>query len=177
MGRVAVSTFAPTLVLASGLLVLARPAQADPEPVRQQGNLALGLGGGTSTAGISAKYFLRESLSLQGVLGAGYGSDRWSDGPGGGWDSGLGLGADLLFEMPAFHETPEVELAWSVGPGVGLWLTDDWAALAASGVAGFEVNVSAVPIDLVIEYRPRLLVVPDLAFDFVNFSGHIRYVF
>lgn len=165
------------LLLPSLLLALSRPALADPEPVRRQGNLALGLGGGTSTAGLSAKYFLRDALSLQGVLGAGYGTGRWSDGPGGGWDSGLGVGADLLFELPAFYETPEVELAGAVGPGVGLWLTDDRAALAASGAAGFEVNVSAVPIDLVVEYRPRLLVVPEVAFDFVNFSGHIRYVF
>ena len=168
----------PLLVLVLVLLLpFSRPALADPEPVRQPGNFALGLGGGTSTAGLSMKYFTSSTLAIQGVIGAGYGTNRWDDGPGGGWEGGLGVSADLLFEMPAFYEAPEVELAWSIGPGVGLWLTDDWAAVAASGALGFEVNVSAVPIDLVVEYRPRLLVVPDVAFDFINFSGHIRYVF
>lgn len=64
------------LILPLALLALSGPALADPEPVRRQGNFALGLGGGTSTAGLSAKYFLRDSLALQGVLGAGYGTGR-----------------------------------------------------------------------------------------------------
>lgn len=167
---------APVYVVMFLGLVMSPTVLADPEPVRQPGNFGLGLGGGTSTAGISMKYFMSSSMAVQGVVGAGYGNSGRGNGPGD-WDGGFGAGADLLFEMPAFHESQDLELAWNAGPGVGLWIMDDWAALAVSGVLGFEFNVSALPIDIVLEYRPRLRVVPDVDFDFVNFSGHIRYIF
>lgn len=147
-----------------------------PGPFREKGRFGLGLGAGTSTAGLSAKYFFSERLALQGVLGAGYGSG-YSSGPGGGWDEGAALGADLLFEMPALYEDEGIELAWALGPGAGIWIGDNWAALAASGALGFECNITAVPLDLVVEYRPRLLLAPEVAFDWISFTGHIRYYF
>lgn len=141
--------------------------------VRTAGSLGLGLGTGTSTGGISGKYWFDESKAVQAVIGAGYGQveDR------GGWSSGLGLSGDLLFEGPSFAVVDDVEFGWSVGPGLGLWANDDYFALAAAGVAGLELGLLVFPLDLVVEYRPRVLVVPDVGFDWVNFSAHVRYYF
>jgi hypothetical protein len=141
--------------------------------VRTAGSLGLGLGAGTSTGGISGKYWADESMAFQAVIGAGYGqvSDR------GGWSSGIGLSGDLLFEGPSFAVVDDVEFGWSVGPGLGLWANDDYFALAAAGVAGLELALLVFPLDFVVEYRPRMLVVPSVGFDWVNFSAHVRYYF
>ncbi|MCK6502554.1 hypothetical protein L6R53_04025 [Myxococcota bacterium] len=154
------------------------PLFADRDPpeqssVRVAGSFGLGLGGGTSTAGLSAKYFLRETLAVQGVVGAGYGARDDADG----WSTGLGLGADLLFEGLSFAELDDVELGWNVGPGLGLWAYDDRVALAAAGVVGLEACVLTFPLDVVVEYRPRMLLAPDVGFDWFSLSGHIRYYF
>ncbi len=160
------------LVLPSSALAITGPGE-----FREPGRFGLGVGAGTSTAGLSAKYFFSDDLALQGVVGAGYGASSYDPGPGGNWDSSLALSADLLFEMPAFYSTEGVDLAWSIGPGIGTWLSDSYFALALSGAVGFEVNITAVPVDLVVEYRPRVLLVPDVAVDFYNLSGHFRYYF
>lgn len=159
------------------LLFGSSAALAAPGPFREAGRFGLGLGAGTSTAGLSGKYFLSSAMSLQGVLGAGYGDSRYYSSAGGGWSSGLGLGVDLLFEMPAFYDEQDLELAWAIGPGLGIWADDDDFAAALSGALGFECNVLAAPIDIVVEYRPRVLLVPDVAFDWFSLSGHIRYYF
>ena len=164
------------LLLALTLLSPDALAVHGPGPFREPRRFGLGLGAGTSTAGLSAKYFFSERLALQGVIGAGYGAG-YSSGPGGDWDDGAALGADLLFEMPAFFQDEGIELAWALGPGAAVWIGDDWAALAVSGALGFECNITAAPIDLIVEYRPRLLLAPDVDTDFVNFTGHIRYYF
>lgn len=166
-------------VLALVLLALPTSAWAlhGPGPFREAGRFGLGFGAGTSTAGLSGKYMISPDLSVQGVVGAGYGAHSTDPGPGGSWDSSLALSADLLFEMPTFYTDEGLDLAWSIGPGVGTWLSDGYFALAASGAAGFEVNITAVPMDVVVEYRPRVLLVPDVAVDFFNLSGHIRYFF
>lgn len=108
-------------------------------------------------------------MAVQGVVGG------W-----GGWGGGgLGLSADYLFEMPTLAETEPLDIAWNIGPGlgVGLFPAADIVGVAASGVLGLELGFNPVPIDIVLEYRPTVLVVPAVAFDFVNISGHVRWFF
>jgi len=163
-------------------LVLAHTARADDplfpdEPpkqssVRTMGSFGLGLGAGTSTAGLSMKYFARETLALQGVVGAGYDSTTQ-----GSWSTGLGAGADLLFEMPSFASLDDVEFGWSAGPGIGVSVTDNGPSLAVAGVVGLELGLLQVPMDIVLEYRPRMLLAPELGWDWFSLSGHIRWYF
>lgn len=178
------AAISPAVCGAALLGLLAAPARAGDDPlfeddppalssVRVPRSLGLGLGAGTSTGGLSAKYFLRETMALQGVVGAGYGSRAASAG----WAAGLGLGADLLFEAPSFAALDDVEFAWSAGPGLGLWAYDDQVSLAAAGVVGLEACILTFPLDVVLEYRPRMLLVPNLGFDWFSLSGHIRYYF
>ncbi len=140
------------------------------DPIRSGGNFGLGLGGGLAVSGLSGKYWLAEAHALQGVVGA------WGLGRAGG--SSLGVGLDYLIEMPTITDTEPVEIGWNLGVGGTLGVGGNGLAWAgASGVAGLEFNFHPVPIDLVLEYRPGVVVVPAFGAYLVNFSGHIRYYF
>jgi len=155
------------LTLASAALASA-PAMAGATH-RSAGHTGVGLGGGTTSGGISVKHFLSDTSAVQGVVGG------W-----GGWNNGgIGLSADYLYEMPALAETADLTVGWNVGPGVGLGLyaPTDSVGLAVNGVLGLELAFGPIPLDLVVEYRPTLSVVPGVGFDFINFTGHLRWFF
>lgn len=153
-------------LLATAALLFSTTAMAAPH--RSAGHTGLGLGGGTATSGISVKHFMTDRSAFQGVIGA------W-----GGWDGTLGLSGDYLYEMPALASGEGLTVAWNVGPGVGLGLIPqtDQVALAGNAVVGLEFAVVPFPMDIVLEYRPTFRVVPDLAFDPIAFTGHIRFFF
>jgi len=45
-------------------------------------------------------------------------------------------------------------------------------------VGGLQLNINAIPIDIVLEFRPGFFVVNGyFGLDLVNFTGHIRYYF
>lgn len=161
-----------TLMSATLLLLLSAPALAG-APVRSGGNFGLGLGGGYWLNGLSLKYFAGDNTSLQGVVGAyGWGHDGndyyYYSG------SGIGLSGDFLWEMPALTDNEAFELGWSAGLGPSVGIDDDWFALGLHGTLGLEFNFNPVPIDLVLEYKPGIYVVPGVGADFWNFAGHIR---
>lgn len=152
-------------IVATLLTLLAPIAALAEGPVREAGNFGIGLGGGLGPVGISAKYFMGDQHAIQGMVGT------YARG------GGLGLGADYLFEGPAIVTGEVAELGWNVGAGPQLYLFANTLGLAATGVAGLEVNFQPVPIDVVIEYRPGILIIPVVGADLVNFSGHVRYYF
>lgn len=122
----------------------------------------IGLGGGFGVSGISGKYYTG-STALQGMVGAYRGE-------------GLGVGLDYLLEMPDIAAAGPVNIAWNLGVGRTVRVNDN-LGVGVSGVAGLEFNFVPVPIDLVLEYRPGLHVIPDIDLDLVNFSGHLRFYF
>ncbi|MBN1337505.1 MAG: hypothetical protein JXB39_16250 [Deltaproteobacteria bacterium] len=154
-------------------LVLALPvgAQAATPP---EGPFGLGIGGGFGVSGLSGKLYMGDATAFQGIVGLyGLGSDHDND--------GLGVGLDYLLERPAFVSVAPLELGWNFGLGgtVALWddSHDDNLRVGASGVLGLEILFQPVPIDLVLEYRPGVVIIPDFDIDLVNFSGHLRYYF
>lgn len=153
-----------TRAVIAALLLCSFPAQAG-APVRSSGNLGLGLGGGYWLNGLSAKYYMGGN-ALQGVVG-GYGLGH--DGYG-----GLGFTGDYLWEMPALTNNEAFELGWNAGLGVSVGLGDNWFAAGAHGTLGLEFNINPVPIDVVLEYKPGITVVPGIGADLWNFGGHIR---
>lgn len=149
--------------------------------VRTAGNVGIGLGTGTFASGLSLKYFPDSAIAFQGNIG--FWRDRWWGKKNdwryyGGGDS-LAISADVLFEQPVFAGNGDIDLAWNFGLGGGLGLSDynDTIGFAAAGVLGLEVLINVIPIDLVLEFRPTVLIVPDVHFDLVDFTGHIRYYF
>lgn len=147
-------------------------------PVRSAGSVGLGLGAGTVANGLSLKYYFGAAGSLQmnvGAWGGGGSKGRFKSFKGG------AVSVDYLYEMPVIVRSRNVfVLAWNMGLGLGAGSAgfgDDDAGLAAAFVAGLEFLFVKVPIDLVIEFRPAILVVPEVGFDLVDFTAQVRYYF
>ncbi len=147
-------------------------------PVRSAGSFGLGLGAGTVANGLSFKYYFGAAGSLQmnvGAWGGGGSKGRFTRFKGG------AVSVDYLYEMPVIARSRNVfVLAWNMGVGLGAGSSgfgDDDAGLAAAFVAGLEFLFVKVPIDLVIEFRPAILVVPEVGFDPIDFTAHVRYYF
>jgi hypothetical protein len=156
-----------------GLLGPALPAHAvaPADSVRAAGHWGIGLGGGTAVSGVSFKYFLTNGTALQAIVGAaGYGNPD-------DFDSALGVDIDFLIEMPTITTAADVfELGWAIGVGGWTWIPDPFW-LGINGVLGLEFNFIPIPLDLVLEYRPAIRVVPDVGTDLYDFGGHIRFYF
>ncbi|TNE86265.1 MAG: hypothetical protein EP330_21220 [Deltaproteobacteria bacterium] len=150
------------------LFALASSTAAAGEPIRSSGNFGLGIGSGTHSSGLSMKYYAADNHAFQGVVGW-WGLGRGAD------NDGIGASFDYLIEGPALAHGDGLEIGWNIGPGVNTVITDNkGAALGVNGVLGLEFNIDPVPLDVVLEYRPGLRVVPDLEADFVGFGAHIR---
>ena len=157
------------LAAAVPLALCAAPTNAQAtSKFRSAGHWGIGLGSSTAGQGVSLKYFVSD-VALQGTVGS------W-----GGYDGvgGIRVGVDGLYEMPIVASTPVVDLGWNLGVGAGVGLADGGGfGLAASGVLGLELNFVPIPLDVVLEYRPGVGIVPDVDIDVVGFSGHIRWYF
>jgi hypothetical protein len=160
-------------LLGAGLLGLAQPAHAiEPaESIRAGGHWGIGLGGGTAVSGLSFKYFLTNGTALQVIAGgAGYSNSDFGT-------TALGVDIDFLIEMPTITTAGDVfELGWALGLGGWTWIPDPFW-LGANGVVGLEFNFIPVPLDLVLEYRPAIRLVPDVGVELVDFGGHVRFYF
>jgi len=134
------------------------------------GTLGIGLGAGTLSNGLSGKYYM-SSYALQANVGTfGNSSDRFGG-------NGFAVSVDALLEPGSLFSNDILSIDWNIGLGAGLGLNDSITSIAVAGVAGLEFNFKPIPIDLVLEYRPTLLVIEDVHFEPVDFSGHIRFYF
>jgi hypothetical protein len=159
---------------------------AQAEPIRTPGRFGLGIGMGTLANGLSAKYFIDRKNALQFNLGEfggrGY-KHRYRK------FGGIGFSVDYLFEMPTIATAGRAfELNWNLGAGLGIGFDDDdyvhkddryndYFAMAAAFVLGLEFDFIPIPLDIVLEFRPSLLLVPYVDLDPVDFTAHIRVYF
>ena len=166
------------LFVIAALCAAAEPAFAANQ-VRAPGNFGIGIGAGTFATGVSLKYFMDAKMAVQGNIGWWRGPVyRYGDWRYGGHGS-LALSADLIWHMPSFAGNQAVKVAWNLGGGVGLGVDDldNELGLGATFVIALELDIDVAPIDVVLEYRPGIYFLPDVFFDGINFSGHIRYFF
>ncbi|MBK9649242.1 MAG: hypothetical protein IPO67_29530 [Deltaproteobacteria bacterium] len=133
------------------------------------GNFGIGIGGGLGVSGLSMKAPIGPG-AIQGVIGT-YGWNGRYD------DDRLGVSIDALWEQPTFASGGPVNLAWNIGFGGAVGVGQNDPLVGISGVAGLEFIVQPAPIDIVLEYRPGIILSPGVYSDLVNFSGHIRYYF
>lgn len=159
------------------LVALALPGAALAASPDSGGDFGLGLGGGSFISGLSGKYNLSEKNALQGVLGV----NRW----------GFGASLDYLFEQPSFAGDENVGVAWNFGFGAsagtfgtttvantpGNTVTVNAAYVGVNAVVGIEVILQPVPLDLVLEYRPGLVILPNVGVALSPITGHLRYWF
>jgi len=149
--------------------------------IRSAGNIGVGIGTGTFASGLSLKYFPDSAFAVQGNIGL-WRSRWWGknnrDYYYGGGDS-LAVSIDALFEQGVFAGKGDIDLArnFGLGGGLGLSYYNYSIGAAAAGILGLEILINVIPIDIVLEFRPTILIVPTVHFDLVDFTGHIRYYF
>jgi hypothetical protein len=167
------------LLLATAALgaevLAARSAQAD-EGDRRAHGFGIGIGAGTIANGLSMKYFMGGS-ALQGVVGFWGGggiAERFRH------VEGVAGSVDYLFEMPSLTRSQYFTVDWAFGLGAGFGVQtfqNGSPALAGSGIAGLEFNFTKVPLDLVVEYRPTVGILPHPGLHLVDFTAHLRFYF
>ena len=146
--------------LSSLLLTFAAAPEAQAQ--RHPGSLGIGVGSATLASGLSLKPVAGPS-ALQITLGC-----RGSS------CSGVAGAVDVLAPMPNLATTAPFNLAWNVGIGGALGIGDGLDA-AAAFVLGLEFIFQPIPVDLVVEWRPSINVVPDVGFSPVSFGAHLRF--
>jgi hypothetical protein len=163
-------------VSVAALLLLTARGVAHAQEARRVQGFGIGIGAGTIANGLSLKYYLG-GAAFQGVIGAFGGGgvgDRF------GHFGGVAGSLDYLFEMPSLAQSQYFTVDWSFGLGAGFGVatfSNGSPALAGSGIAGLEFNFTRVPLDLVIEYRPSVGILPDPGLNLVNFTAHLRIYF
>ena len=176
-----------TIIWFALLILFALPSTASAQwehskQIRSAGTFGIGVGSGTLAHGLSMKYFAASNFAIQGNIGL------WRGRYWGRCDrdycqyfrgESFALSADAIFEQATIAGNSDIELAWNFGIGGGLGLSDynDAIGAAAAGILGLELLIHVIPIDLVLEWRPNLLVIPDFEPDLVNFTGHLRFYF
>ena len=173
--RLGAPWFWPCILL--WLLAAALPArQAAAQEAAPAHKYGLGIGSATIVNGIDGKVWFGGTAlqAVVGVWGGGGARERF------GHVRGLGVGVDYLFEMPPIARSAYFDVAWSFGPGAGFGvqtISGGKPALAASGVAGLEFRFTTIPLELAIEYRPTVGLLPDFGIALVDFTGHLRVTF
>lgn len=166
------------LAVSAGLGAPAHAASETLYEIRQPGALGLGLGVASRASGLSAKWYASETSAVQGVLGL---RDA-----GRGRGEALAASADYLFEQPLLLDDPSVALGWYVGPGAYLGTANgtfpdgtEWRELwvGAGATLGLQMLIRPSPVDVVLEFRPDLQILPAVDLNLVGFGGHIRYFF
>lgn len=144
------------------------------------GGFGIGLGQGTIVNGISLKQHAGGS-ALQGVIGC-FGYRGWNYSCG-----GIGLSGDYLVSMPIFFEADVVALGWNIGGGGSLgfgfgnhyyrgrYYRDGVLHAAAQFVAGLEILFPSIPLDLVLEWRPHLRIIPSPWLSPFSAGAHVRF--
>jgi len=167
------------LILAVGAAAVLAPSRAHAFGASRQG-FGIGIGSGTGATGVSGKLMVGSAGAFQGVVGFwGHGD---SSGPGPGQYrsiDGVALSLDYLFEMPSLATTQYFNLDWNfgLGGGIGVATSGGTPGVAVAGVAGLEFNFTKIPLDLTIEYRPGVSLLPDVGIGLIGFTAHLRVWF
>lgn len=165
---------ATAAALAAAMALLAASADAQAFGAARKG-IGIGIGSGTIANGLSLKPMAGPG-ALQivvGLWGGGGSKDRF------GHPGGIAGSVDYLFEMPTLARSDYFTVDWSFGLGGGLGVPnfDTRLAVAGAGIAGLEFNFTRIPLDVTIEYRPTLRIVPDPKLGLIDFTAHVRLWF
>ncbi len=123
------------------------------EPIAQPGTFGVGLGGGTITSGVTAKYYLSRETAIQGFLGS------WRD-------LGLSLSADFLYEFAELTENDDGRLFAGVGGGVGFAQGYRFGGsfLVLNGVFELGWHFRSFPLEILLDVRPTFALGPATTF-------------
>jgi hypothetical protein len=139
----------------------------------------VGLTLGTDAIGLSVKAMLSDRDALQVSFGLSPGT--WAYWP----RTGAWLAVDYLQHPSIIAESPHVKLGWELGVGATARATGSATrldgAIGVTAIAGLELLLQDLPIDIVAAYRPGVLVVVSrpvgLAFAYGDIAVQVRWWF
>lgn len=152
------------LLTLAALLLLALPMASEAHAQRNPGNLGIGVGSATLASGLSFKQFAGPT-AFQLTLGC------WRDD----CSNALAASLDFLINMPAFSTSEFLAIAWNFGGGGALGFGEDELGAGAAFVLGLEVNFQAIPIDLVLEWRPGIRILESPGISLLSTGAHLRF--
>lgn len=173
----AATLLAPLLAI---LASLPSPALARSPRIQEPTHLGMGLGIGSLAYGVSAKYYIDSTGSIQGNMGIQPTQSRSRNG------DIFAIGADYLFEFGAFASANNIDLALGVGPGVSVAVTTlGYAAFDVNACFSAQILFHELPLDFAFEYRPALRYKSTALYDergrlvytLGNFGVQLRYYF
>jgi len=160
-------------------LVLLAPSPAAANFGTPRQGFGIGIGMGTGASGLSGKFMMGPG-AIQAVVGF-WGGDGGGDhsGPGRPHLDGVALSVDYLFEMPTLAKSEYFNLDWcfGLGGGVGVSTGGGTPGVAVAGIAGLEFNFIKAPLDVAIEYRPSVGILPGPYIALIGFTAHVRLWF
>ena len=164
-----------TLVFVIVLGAVLAPTRASADFGTPRHGFGIGLGMGTGASGVSGKLMAGPG-AFQGVVGV------WGSGTGPGHFAhvdGVALSLDYLFEMPTLVSSPYFNIDWDFGfgGGVGIPTGGGDVGIGVAGIAGLEFNFTRAPVDVALEYRPSVGLVPGVGLALVGFTAHVRLWF
>lgn len=122
--------------------------------------VGIGVGRGTRVLGLSVRVPGRTAVQLN----AGW------------WDrGGVGLSLDGLMDIELARGSL-LSLSVELGAGAGVGFNDNVQASGAL-VGGLRLELMPIPLDIAVEYRPLLDIVPNVQLDAGYFGGHVRIYF
>lgn len=147
-----------TLIFAITCLMVMVKQQATAQNYR----LALGIRMSNSTPTIntsfSGKYFITERSAVEGLVSFG---------------SRFGMGALLELHQPLAAEG----LTWFYGAGAYVGFQDHDTYLGPTGVLGLDYKFPNVPVNLSLDWKPELDIIPDINFVPDAFALTVRFTF
>lgn len=169
--------FLAAIVLTFALMSAFEPDEAaaqiappDGVAIGQPGHIGLGIGGGTLTSGVTAKYYVGERHALQAYAGL--------------WRFGFlspSLSLDYVQELGPIVDIAAGHLVWAVGGGVGTifdleGLEDIWH-FGISAVTGPIWQFKFIPVEFGLDFRPSLVFGDVYGGVQLGFGGAIRWYF
>lgn len=159
----------PLLALAVAVGLAARPTGASAAPRQTEAeHIGLGLGGSWWAFGLAGRYNLSDKDVLQGTIGSVNSREN----------AGAGLSFDYMRRGKTLASNADAALNFSYGGGVVLGGGESAGPILglAPGVS-LEVDLVEVPIDLSLEYRPVLFVLPDPDLALMGVGVRVHYWF
>jgi hypothetical protein len=121
--------------------------------------IRLGPNSAAVTSGITVKHFLNEKTALEGILGI---------------NDGLGICGlyEIHFPIEAVNN-----LQWFAGPGAYIAFRNSSTFFGGAGVVGLDYKFEEIPLNLTIDWKPELNIIPKIEFESSGIGISVRYAF
>jgi hypothetical protein len=130
--------------------------RASAQDYRLAAGVRLATSSPTLSTGISVKYFATDKTALEGIVS---------------WGNRFGFGG--LLEVHNKFSTPG--LSWFFGGGAYVGFQDGDTYLGPTGIVGLDYKFTNAPVNLSLDWKPELDIIPDINFVPDAFALTIRF--